>query len=203
MRSVTFASAAACPSTAALASCLVALARLARRPWSPAAPPRPRGAAPRPAVTTHASSFCANSSIIASSLGATFLAVSRMTSGASSFARFLNSSWILPRANIAKMAGPAMARTPPAMRFTAISATPPNMSATTPDVVADGVDLHVEALRVAAQHGGHAARAVVRVLPHERDGLLRAAARAASRSPSSPPRPTACRRPRGRPAGTA
>ena len=32
-----------------------------------------------------------------------------MTCGASSFARFLNSSWIRPRANIARIAGPAIA----------------------------------------------------------------------------------------------
>src|SRR5260370_343983 len=68
----------------------------------------------------------------ASSLGATFFAVSRITSGASSFARFLNSSSIFPRANIAKIAGPATAKSPPAIRLTAINATPPNISAMTP-----------------------------------------------------------------------
>ena len=113
-----------------------------------------------PAVTTHASSFCANSSIISSSFGADLVGRRRAAPRApSSLARFFGTRRRPCSRRTSASTGAASASRPPSSTFANITPSPHGEQRDDADVVAEGVDLHVEPLHVAAERLADARRA--------------------------------------------
>ena len=146
------------------------------RPSRRAGPRPPRGGAPRPALTTQASSFCANSSIISSSFGADLLRRLAHHLGRELLRALLELLVDLAAREHREDRRPRDREDAADHQVDRHERDAAEHQRDHADVVVDGVDLHVEAPRVAPEHRGRRAwRCRARLRGRARSSSRRAA----------------------------